>query len=315
MMAQPTQNDLHPVDPILTGLLHGYMNDQADFVADRALVPVPVTSKSGTYFKFDKKYWFSDEMVPRAPGAPYARTGYGVSTDTYKTEQWALAHPIADEDRAASQLPLDLETAGVEFLGAKGLIRKERMFAAAFMATGKWATDNTTATDWDDTSSDPVTDMQTARRTVRQSTGKNPNVAVMGEIVKDALLTHPDIIDRIKYTQAATAATVMAALAAIFEVSQILVAGSLYNSANEAATEVMAPIIDDDCLVFYRDASAGIFKPTAAKMFHWAPGGGLGGIRPLFRDGENDADLLKYKMQIAMEMVANDLGYFFSDIV
>jgi hypothetical protein len=311
----PTQNDLHPVDPILTNLVHGYMNAQEDFVATRALAPVAVTEKSGTFFKFDKKYWFTDEMEERAPGAPYARSGFGVSTDTYATSQWALAKPIADEDRASSQLPMDLETASVEWLGAKALIRKERMFAAEFMATGKWATDNTTATDWDDSTSDPVADIQLARRTVRQSTTKNPNTMVIGEIVKDALLIHPDIIDRIKATQAATAANIMTALAAIVEMQQILVGGALWNSANEALTEVMAPIIDDDALLMYVDGAAGVFKPTSAKLFHWAPGGGMGGVRPKFRDEENDADLLKYKMQIVMKMVANDLGYFFSDIV
>jgi hypothetical protein len=315
-MSQPTINDVTAVDPVLTNFALGYMQGDARFVAERVSTPVPVSDVSGTYYVFDKKYWFADEFKQRAPGSPYAEADFGLSTATYDALQWALSKSVADETRAANQAPLDLEQAAIRFLSGLAMIRKERLFAAAAMATSVWATDNTTATDWDDYSAgDPVSDFLTAKRTISQSTGQTPNTMVMGEIVADALQLHPDLIDRIKYTQAATAMSIDNALASIFGVSNFLVGKAIYNSANEYTTMTGAGIIDDDCLVCYVDPGAGVFGATAMKRFHWAPGGGLGGVRPLFRDEANDRDKVKFKMQFVDKVVATDLGYFFSDIV
>ena len=149
-MTQPTLSDITAVDPVLTNMLVGYKQDADRFIAARLFPVVPVDDKSGTYYIFTKKYWFTDEMQERVPGAEYMRAHFAAETDTYDTVQFALATPIADEIRKANQAPMELETAAVEFLGQKSLIRKERAFAAGFFTTSVWDTDNTTATDWDD---------------------------------------------------------------------------------------------------------------------------------------------------------------------
>jgi len=315
-MAQPTSNDVQAVDPVLTNMLVGYMQADARFVASRAFPAVFVDKDSGTYYIFDKKYWFTDELAARAPGGPFARAGFGVSTATYLTNQFALAVPIADETRKNSQVPMDLETAALRLLAQKSLIRKERAFAADFMTTGVWATDdNNSTTDWDDFSAgDPVNDIQTAKRTVSNSTGHDPNTVALGYIVHQALISHPDIIDRIAYTSQATLATIENALAAILGVERYLVGKASYNSANEGQAATMAAIIDDDCLVCYTTPSPSLFEASAGYTFAWAPGGGMGGVRPT-RVDDQDTDLLKHKEQWDQKAVATDCGYFFADVV
>jgi len=87
-----------------------------------------------------------------------------------------------------------------------------------------------------------------------------------------------------------------------------------YNSANEAQTFSAAAIIDDDALVCYVDAGAGIFGASAGKTFVWQPGGGEGAIYR-WRDGANHADLVQFKMQWDQVATATDCGYFFADVV
>lgn len=276
-MSLPTINDVQAIEPILTNLLVGYKQTEDRFVASRVFPGVPVDKDSGTFYVFTKKYFFTDEMQHRAPGDVYATSGFGVGTDTYKTLQWALAKPIADEERANSQVPMDLEEATVQWLAQKSLIRKERAFAADFMVTGVWDTTNTSATDWDDYSAgDPVANIQTAQQTINSSTGMFPNVLVVGLVVAHALENHPDILDRIKYTQAATAGSARNALAAVFDLEEILVAKANYNSANESSAMTGAAIIDDDALLVYRAPRPGIFVPSCGYTFNWAPGGGMG---------------------------------------
>ena len=314
-MTLPTTNDVQAVDPVLTNMLVGYMQADSRFVASRAFPVVNVEKDSGTYYVFDKKYWFSDLLAQRAHGTPFARGGFGLSTGTFTTLQFALAMPIADETRRNSQVPLDLEQAALRWLAQKSLIRKEVAFAADFMTTSVWATDNSSATDWDDFSAgDPVNDILTAKRTVSNSTGLDGNTMVLGYIVHQALQAHPDIIDRIAYTSRADQSTIEGALGAIFGVGNYLVSKASYNSANEGQSATMAAIIDDDCLVCYTTPSPSLFEASAGYTFAWEPGGGAGGAR-IIRDEDADADLVKHKEQWDQKATATDCGYFFSDVV
>lgn len=314
-MPLPTISDVQAVDPVLTNLLVAYMQADTRFVASRVFPGVPVDKDSGTYYIFSKKYWFLDEMEQRAAGDPFARTGFGVSSSTYATLQYALAIPIADETRANSQVPMDLEEAALRHLAQKSLLRKERQFSTDFMATSVWANDDTTATDWDDfAAGDPVSNALTAARTISDNSGVGPNKLVVGSIVHDALVNHPDILDRIKYTTQAVIGNVEAALAAVMGVEEYLVSRASYNSANEGQDFTAAAIIDDDALFVYTAGAPSIFSPSGGYTFYWPPGGGMGSVNSV-REDNRDSDLIKHKEQWDQKAVATDVGYFFSGIV
>ena len=314
-MALPTINDVQLVEPVLTNMLIAYRQSADRFVASRAFPAVPVTSDSGTYPKLTKKYWFTDGLLPRAPGDPFARLEYGVESGTYKTMQWAGDHAIADETRANSQIPMELERVGVELLGQKSMLRKEIAWATDFMKTSVWGTDNSSATDWDDYSTgDPIGDIMLASETISNNTGYVPNTLIVGHIVHRALMNHPDVLDRIKYVVAAGQENVRSALLSVLGIDNYLVARGTYNAVNEAGTFVATPIIDDDALLIYSNPSAGIFDASAGKTFVWGPGGGEGTIYR-YRENSRHADVLQIKEQWDQAVTASDLGYFFSDIV
>lgn len=314
-MALPTINDVQAVEPILTNMLVGYMQSDDRFIATRVFPVTPVDRDSGTFWKFTKKYWFLDQLTVRAPGGDFQRVEYGTETDTYSTKQYALDYALADEIRANSQIPMDLETVAVQYLAQQSLIRKEVAWASTYMTTSVWGTDNTSATDWDDfANSDPIYDVATARRTISNNTGLDGNAMAMGYIVHTALLSHPDILDRIKYTSAATDGAVDAALAACFGVSKYIVGKAVYSNTNEAAAFSATAIVDDDCLVYHDNPGAGLFAATPGKTFVWPGGGGVGSLYR-YRDNGRHADVIQHKEQWGYKAVATDLGYFFSDIV
>ena len=315
-MSLPTANDVQPIDPILTNLLVGYMQDDSRFIADRAFPGVPVPKDSGTYFIFTKKYWFLDEMEVRAYGGEFPVGGFGVETSTFATLQYALSKVIADEELANSQVPMDLEQAALRWLAQQNLIRKERAFAADFMKTSVWGTDKTVAAKWSDYSaSDPVADILEGKRTISQNTGLEANTAVMGLIVRDRLVNHPDLIDRIKYSQAVSVAGMDNALSAVLDIPRILVGRATYNSANESASGTYATIVDDDLLLSYSAGAPGMLEPSAGYTFHWQPGGGQGAIWPSYRENSRHADVIQMKAQWDQKAVATDCGYFFADVV
>lgn len=313
-MAMPTVNDVQGFEPILTNMLLAYMNESDGYVALKAFPPVTVPRDSGTYYTFPKNYWFRDDLQPRAPGTTFGKVGYSLGTDTYQTLQWGIEHPIPDEVRGNSQLPMDLERVGIELLAGKSQMRKEVAFAADFMITGVWGTSNTSATDWDDASGVPVDDCLLARRTIRQATGRQANSIVMGAIVYDALLTNAQVKTLLQYTQTMTLNSVGSLLAAVLGFDNLWVSTAVRNTANEAQTPVLSPVIDDDALVFYSNPGAGVFDATAGKTFVWQPGGGAGSI-VTYRDQSRKSDILQHSEQWDQKLVAADLGYIFLDIV
>lgn len=315
-MAQPTHSEIQAVDPVLTNILVGYMQDQDRFIASKIFPFVPVEKQSFTYYAFSKKYWFLDEIKSRAPGGHFPRSGYGVETATGFANMFGLEHPIADEARANNQTPMDLERAGLQWLAQQSLIRKERQFAADFMANSVWGTtDNNSTTDWDDfTNGDPVNDVLTARRTISNNTGFDGNTMTLGYIVHQALMNHPDIIDRVKYVQAATLANVEGALAAAFGVANYWVGKASFNSANEGQTFSASAIIDDDCLVCYCTPTPGIMTASCGYTFGWQGGGGQGSILS-YREAQTKSDVLQHSEAWDQKAVATDVGYLFLDVV
>lgn len=314
-MSLPTGTDVQAVDPVLTNMLVAYYQSEGRFVADRIFPQVPVDKDSGTYYLFTKKYWTLDNVEQRAYGSNFAFGDFGVSTSTYETMQWGLAYSLADEIQANSQVPMSLETAAVRWLGMQHLIRRERAFAADWFVTSVWGTTKSVTNKWSDyVNSDPVADVLEGKRTISQSTGQVPNKFVMGEIVHDRLVNHPDLLDRIKYVGAAGVTNARSALAAIFGVDEILVASAIYNTANEGQTGSYSPIMDDDALLCYVSPAPGVFEASAGYTFTWAPGGGLGVIESPYRDKAKRANIINSSQQFDHVAVATDLGYFFLDV-
>ena len=314
-MALPTINDVQAIEPILTNMLIGYMQDDMRFVASRVFPAVSVDKDSGTYYIMTKKYFFFDDLKPRAPGTDFGQLGFGVSTGTYSTVEFAGEIPLADEVRANSQIPMDLESAAIRRLAQASLIRKEVAWATDFMTTNVWGTDDTTTTNWSDfAAGDPAGDVLTAKRTVSNNTGNDPNTMVVGYIVHDALARHPDVLDRIKYTRLATLGEVEGLIGPALGIENYMVGKATYSNTNEAAAFSASAIIDDDALVCYVDGAAGVFGATAGKTFVWQPGGGAGTIYTRRAD-EKHANMAQHKEQWDQVKTAADLGYFFSDVV
>lgn len=312
-MAQPTHSEVQAVDPVLTNMLVAYQQSGDRFVADRAFPLVQVDKQGFTYYSFPKKYFFLDEMKGRAPGAAFARSGYGVTTATGYANTWGLEHTIADEARANNQVPMSLEQAGLMWLANQSMIRRERAFSTDFMTTSVWATD-ATPTDWDDASGDPVNDIMTAVRTISDSTGFTANTLVVGFITHQGLLNNDDIANRIRYVQIPTVDTIEQSLMRILGISRYLVSRASYNSANEGQTASMGAIIDDDALVMAVADAPGIMTPSAGYTYVWDGGGG-GGQIATYREAQTKSDVLQLSEAWDQKAVATDCGYFFPDIV
>ena len=215
---QPTKAQIHE-DVVLTSFAQQYFQKLSNFVAGLVFPVVPVTKSSDKYRIWTKDYWMRDEAKRRAPGTPAVRTGYKLSTDTYSTDNSSIAAEIPDEARRDGDADINLDRAATRLVSSRLALRREKQWLGDFFATSKWGTDKVVASKWNDyANSDPISDIEEGKETVRISTGFVPNVLTLGAQVWRYLKNHPDIVDRLGMGGSAkeTRVVTLDAVAAIF---------------------------------------------------------------------------------------------------
>lgn len=302
-----------------------YVQGNEAFVADRVFPNIPVQKQSDRYWTYDRGHFWRDSMELRAPATESKGVEYTVdSTPTYYCPIYALHHDIPDEVRANADSPLSPDRETTLLVTQLAMVKREKDFMTKYLTgtTGTWTSAVTGAagTVWDNGASDPIAAVRLGKRTIAQSTGVEPNTMVMGRAVWDALLDHPDIVDRIKYgqTPGSPALTNAQILAQIFAVDRVLVSNAVENTVQEGLTNSFSFIAGKHCLLCYSAPSPGLMTPSAGYTFSWTGfmGATAMGFRiKRFRMDMRNADRIEIDMSYDQKLVSADLGYQWINIV
>lgn len=329
-MSGPLPGDVH-VNAPLTNISIAYMQSADSFVADKVFPNIPVAKQSDRYYTYDRGEFNRDEMQERAPGTESAGGSYTLdNTPTYFARVYSFHKDIDDQMRANADDMLNPDREATMYVTSKALIRREKLFVQRFMKPGLWlydakgTADGTSATGistrrWDDAASNPVTTMKTAKRTVAENTGYEPNTLVLSRSAYDALIEHPDIIDRVNRGQTTGAAQVTRQnLAALFEVERVLVMNAIENVAKEGQAAQHRFIGSNNALLCYATKAPGLMTPTAGYTFSWTGlmgSGAMGGRIRSFRMEHLGSDRVEIDMSFDQKIIGADLGFYFDDIV
>jgi len=315
-MPQPTSTQVH-VDAILTNISIAYFQQNQNFIATRVFPVVPVSKQSDKFFTYTKNDWFRDEAQRRADATESAGGGYNLATDTYQADVYAFHKDIGDQTRANADAPINVDREATEFVTSRLMLKMETQFVSAFFGASIWGTDVTPSNLWSDyTASDPISDIETGKRTILSTTGYEPNTLVLGYDVFIKLKNHPDLIDRIKYTSSNVLTEDV--MASLFGVSRILVAKSVKATNNEGAAQAYAFNYGKNALLTYAAPSAGLLQPSGGYIMSWTGiSGGLGqtvGVSRM-RMEQFKADRVEAEVAFDMKVIGTDLGYFFASVV
>lgn len=314
-MPQPTRSQVH-IDAILTNISIAYMNDMDSFVASKVFPTVNVAKQSDKYFTYSQADFYRDQAQVRSGGTESAGSGYGLSTDTYSSQVYALHKDVDDQVRANSDAPLDPDQDATRFLAHQMMIRQERDWATKFFTTSVWGNDSTPSTLWDASGSDPIADIQTGINTILSDTGYLANTLVLSYAAYKTLRNHPDIVDRYKYTSADSISPEL--IGKVVDLPRVMVMKGVYNSAVEGASASYGQIGDKDALLCYVAPSAGLMTASAGYNFVWnGVGGGLGTSTAVsrFRMDHLRSDRIEIESAWDFKVVSSPLGYFFSNPV
>jgi hypothetical protein len=337
MPTNPLQSDLHVNIP-LTNVSIAWMQSADAYVADKVFPSVPVQKQSDLYWKYNKSEWRRTDVEKRAPSTESPGVGWSVNTDQYFAHVYAVHKDIDDQLRANADSVFQLDRDATTFITNQMLLKRDLDWVNRYFNTGIWTTDRTGVTapvspatlnpgefvQWDQAGSTPIEDVTTEIVNFRQRTGYAPTGMVIGAYVLQALRNHPEILDRIKYTERGIVTEDL--IASLFGVQKILVTYATSTDVNEfqnpATMEANATYSfiggGKDALLYYAPPGPSLMTPSAGYTFTWNGylGGNSRGIRiKNFRMEHIASDRVEAEMTYDMKLVSSDLGVFWDGAV
>lgn len=332
-MPNPAQSDLH-VNVPLTNVSVAYAQSADLFIATKVFPKVPVQKQSDLFWKYSKSDFRRTDVERRAPSTESPGTGWNVTTDTYFTHVYSVHKDIDDQVRANADSTFALDKEATNFVTQQLLLKRDIDWAARYFTTGVWGTDLTGVAaspstnqflQFDNASSDPIklfSDLQVDF--MQENAGRKANTLVLGAHVINALKNHPDILDRIKYTQKGIVTEDL--LASLFGVDKILVSYATKTGVNrglDADTQDAAATYDfiadsKSALLVHTPSSPGLMTPAAGYTFTWSGylGGNAQGTRiKRFRMEQIASDRIEGEATYDMKVIGSDLGLFMTACV
>lgn len=329
LKAQPTESDVH-VNSLLTNISVACIQDASRFVAARVFPSIPVNKQSDVYASYDRSFFTRSEMQVRAPGTETSGIGYSIDmTNTYYAPVYGIHHDIDDQVRSNADTVIQPDRDATLLLTHQALLKEEIAWVSTYFTTGVWTNDKTGVASapganqflqWNNASSTPIEDIREYKRTIAELTGFEPNKLVLGRAVYDALVDHPDIVDRIKGGSSTgnPAIVNLRLLAQLFEVEEVLVANAIKNTADEGQTASYSFIAGKAALLCYTTATPGVMTPTAGYTFKWTGyiGASRQGTRMLkYRMPSIRSDRIEMESSFVHKVVMADLGLFMTTAV
>lgn len=326
-MPNPTVSSLH-VNVPLTNISVAYMQDQDIYVADKIFPRVPVQHQSNLYWKYNKSEWRRTEVQKRAPSTESVGAGWRMDQDQYFAHVYALHKDIDDQLRANADSVFSLDRDATRFVTDQLLLHRELDWVNTYFGSGVWDTDLTGVAaapgagqflQWDQAGSTPIEDITGQIIASTELTGYRPNVLVLGAYVEQELMHHPDILDRIKYTQRGIVTRDL--LASMLGVDQVYVpmatqnTGALYQTvADTEANAAYSFTHGKHALLVYSNPSPSLMTPSGGYTFEWTgyAGSAERGLRmKRFRQEHIASDRIEGEMAYDMKVVAPDVGTLF----
>jgi hypothetical protein len=256
----------------------------------------------------------------RAPRSAYNRADWEFEPATFTCEEHGVEEVVDDREQAMYADYVDAEAVSRDraYLTIQQNAEK-RMAALIFNATtwSSYTSACTTPLDVHDTSL-PFDYFQTAKEAVRLQCGFLANAAIMSYTVFENLKMCAQVIDRIKYWGGddpkhggINEATVARALG----LEEVIVAGSVKDSALEGQTRSLAEVWDDEYIMVCRVARTNDpSEPCIARTFHYtADGSSYGGTVETYRDETVRGEVVRVRHDVDELVMYTQCGYLLSN--
>jgi len=329
-MPSPQTAALATLRPDLAGSFMEFM-DEADaegLIAYRVLPIFEVATQAGKFGRIPLEQLLMKRDVKRASGSGYSRSKWTFKDDSYSTDEYGAEEPTDDRERRMYANYFDAEQIASFRARRVMLEAAEQRVADAVFDTNVWtgsALATTVSTTWvlaNKATATPVDDVENACVKAWEGSGLWPNAIVMERRRFRALRHMDQIVDRGRATGYFGSGTVRpgdvttAALAAIFDLDEVIVGGMAKNSANEGAAATIASVWNNTkAMVCKVSSSNDIRIPCIGRTFHWGEDGSLvGGTVESYRDETVRSDIVRVRHDVDEKIFYKQAGHLLNGV-
>jgi len=308
------------------------------YVGKRVFPLVNVTQSAGRYYTFNKGDLARLTMKNKPLYGKVDPTTHQLGKDTYAVDVKQAIHGMDDftmVDMTREPLPgVANPTIGpVAMLAEQMNMYLDWSFGDHFFKTGKWNIELASTTGstnyagsvfkiWSDNASNPLADIRHGIQTITKYGRRKPNKLVLGADAYNALVDHPDFIERVKYSGAVGSPAVVNTnvLAAIFGLEEVMVSETTYNDAGVGDTDNMTyALTPDAALLLYAPNSAVLDTPSAGMTYMWDMGLGSPMAVRRYSSAEVDpmahASYIEGLMAFDMKVTGQDMAVYYHNVV
>lgn len=292
-----------------------YMLMPSDFIGTRVLPIFNSVKKTANYPKITRESLNQAVDAKRAAGSNYNRSGIKAEDGTFACEEYGLEDALDDSQRALYASDFDAEFAIGRGVAYKLQIEQEKRIATEVFNTALFTgaslyTDNS-GTPWDAAGTGVIAQVDAAKEKVRLNTGMRANSVVMSETNFIRLKANTEIRAAIQYTARTDEETIRNAIADLFGVSQVLIAGSVKNSANSGQTFSGSDIWSDDYVMVAKLAMNGqdLMEPGLGRSFLWTEDSPENVVAEMYRDDKVRSDILRVRQHVDEVIVDKYFGH------
>ena len=247
-------------------------------IGTQALPIFSTPKREGQYNTVTRESILRTRNVNRGANGSYSRDSFDTDVLEYACKEYGHEQPLGDDQVQYYASAFDAEMTAASVARGVLLREQEKRVAALFQnvsSTGWYSSTaalyTNTDTDWDDITSLIVTDVDNAKEKVRINCGLPANTMIISAAVLPWLKKNTDIKARLQYTNAITSDVIAGMLPSLFGIPKVLIAGGVYDSANEGQTMSLADVWSDNyAWIGVTATTNSIAEPCVGRTFLWS---------------------------------------------
>lgn len=242
------------------------------FAAEKIL-PVKDVMKESAYMSVVVRENLKRADAKHANGSAYNRVNLITEDLQYTCKDYGLEGVLTDRDRSFYETDMDAEIETVQNVYTKIMLEQEVRIAAAIFNTTTFTgadlyTDVSSAP-WDAAGSNAIGHILAASNKVRANTGVRPDCMVIGAVTLNNLLNNTAIKAKFPGAPLITYDMMVAALATIVGLQEVIVGSRIYDGAKEGQSFSGSDIWSDDYALIFKKSSQNMAEGGLGRILRW----------------------------------------------
>ena len=306
----PQIGDVH-VNAPLTNFALQFRNRA--FIAEEVFPVIPVVKESDLYYTFSREE-LRDVDTRRAAGALAKEVEWVPSTATYTAEEYALKHLLPDRIVNNADMPVRPRINTTAKLMKWIMLGQEKRVQAIAQSAANAVATVAASPKWDGTSPTIEKDIDTAKDSVRNNAGVEPNAIILAENVKDVVKRDSTLRDLIRYVINVGSGNrdllINGELPPVMFNLAIIVAGAVEDTSKLGAAASIAKIWGDSVPVFYREMAPSLDAVTWGYIMRVQ-----NPVVTTYRDDQRKGEWIEASILQAEELVTSSAANLITDVL